>query len=74
MPAIDLIKNNGVEVFMAAGQESLDKKRFYAQTAPILAEMLGCEMIMFPGHHVSYVDQPDEWAVTLRNVLKKADG
>ena len=74
MPAIDLIKNNGVKVFMAAGQESLDKKRFYAQTAPILAEMLGCEMIMFPGHHVSYVDQPDEWAAMLRNVLQKAGG
>ena len=74
MPAIDLIKNNGVKVFMATGQESLDKKRFYAQTAPILAEMLACEMIMFPGHHVSYVDQPDEWAVTLRNVLRRADG
>jgi len=74
IPAPEIIKKNGVKVFLAAGQESLDKKRFYAQTAPILAQMLGCEMIMFPGHHVSYIDAPDEWAATLCNILHKVDG
>jgi pimeloyl-ACP methyl ester carboxylesterase len=74
MPDIGRIKKNGLKVFMAAGRESLDKKRFYAETAPILAEMLGCELVIFPGHHVSYVDRPDEWATTLCEVLHNAAG
>jgi pimeloyl-ACP methyl ester carboxylesterase len=73
LPDIETTKKNGVKVFMAAGKKSLDKKRFYAQTAPILAEMLECEMVTFPGHHVSYVDMPVEWAATLREVLQRAE-
>ena len=74
LPDVAMIKKNGVRVFMAAGKMSLEKKRFYAETAPILAEKLGCEMVTFPGHHVSYLDTPDEWAATLRSVLHKAEG
>lgn len=74
MPDIAMIKKNAVKVFMAAGQESLNKRRFYAQTAPILAERLGCEMIVFPGHHVSYVSGPNEWTAVLRGILHKAAG
>jgi hypothetical protein len=71
LPDVATIKKNGIKIFMVAGKESLDKKRFYAQTAPILAKQLGCELIVFPGHHVSYVDTPDEWAAALRGVLHK---
>ena len=74
MPDIGAIKNNGVKVFLAAGKESLDKKRFYAQTAPILANRMDCEMVVFPGHHVSYVDRPAEWTAVLRDVMHKAEG
>jgi len=65
---------HGVRAFMAAGKMSLERKRFYAETAPILAEKLGCEMVTFPGHHVSFLYTPDEWAATLRSVLHKAGG
>ena len=71
-PDVEQIKNNGVKVFMAAGKMTLDAKRFYGQTAPILADMLGCEMITFPGHHVSYLDMPEEWAAALRTILHMA--
>ena len=74
LPDVELIKKNGVKVCMAAGKRSLDQKRFYAQTAPILAERLGCEMVTFPGHHASFVDMPDEFAATLLRVLRKAEG
>jgi len=73
MPDIAGIKKNGVRILLAAGKESLNKKRFYAETAPILAKLMDCEMIVFPGHHTSYTDHPDEWAATLRNVLHKAN-
>jgi hypothetical protein len=59
---------------MAAGKRSLHKKRFYAQTAEILARKLGCELITFHGHHGSFIDMPDEFAAALRSVLHKAQG
>jgi pimeloyl-ACP methyl ester carboxylesterase len=73
LPDIEIIKKNRVRVFMAVGKKSLDKKRFYAQTAQILADRLGCEMVIFPGHHGSFVDMPDEWAATARDLLHKAE-
>jgi pimeloyl-ACP methyl ester carboxylesterase len=74
LPDVEMIKKNGVKVCMAAGKRSLDQKRFYAQTAQILAERLGCEMTTFPGHHGSFIDMPDEFAATLLSVLRKAEG
>lgn len=72
MPDIARIKKNGVKVLLAAGKKSLDKKRFYAQTVPILAKRMECELVVFPGHHTSYEDEPEEWAAALRNILHKA--
>jgi pimeloyl-ACP methyl ester carboxylesterase len=72
LPDVELIKKNNVRVFMAAGRRSLSKKRFYAETAQILADLLGCEMVIFPGHHASFFDKPDEFAGRLRSVLRKA--
>ncbi len=40
-PDIEAIKQNGVKIFIANGKMSVEKKRFYAETAPILAEKLG---------------------------------
>jgi hypothetical protein len=74
LPDVATIKRNGVMVFMAAGKMSLEKKRFYAESASILAEKLGCELVTFPGHHGSYLDMPEEWAATMRSVLHKAEG
>jgi pimeloyl-ACP methyl ester carboxylesterase len=74
LPDVETIKRNRVRVFMAAGKRSLDKKRFYAETAQILSDRLGCEMVIFPGHHGSFMDMPDQWAATLREILHKAAG
>jgi pimeloyl-ACP methyl ester carboxylesterase len=73
LPDVGTIRKNGVRMYMAAGIQSLEKKRWYAETAQILAEQIGCEMVEFPGHHGSFLDQPDEWTVTLRSVLHRAD-
>jgi pimeloyl-ACP methyl ester carboxylesterase len=70
-PDIERIKQNGVKIIMAAGKMTLDKGKYYGRTVPILAKMLGCEMVTFPGHHLSYFDIPQEWATTLRDVLHK---
>lgn len=72
LPDVEMIKKNGVNVFMAVGEWALKKKTWLAQTSQIVAEKLGCELVTFPGHHGSHTDMPDEWAATLRSVLHKA--
>jgi pimeloyl-ACP methyl ester carboxylesterase len=69
---IERIKQNGVKVFMAVGSESLAKKRFYAENAPILAKQLDAELVTFPGHHISFYDKAEEWTAVLRDVLHRA--
>ncbi|MBA2680886.1 MAG: alpha/beta hydrolase [Ktedonobacteraceae bacterium] len=73
LPDVELIKRNGVTVFMAAGTWGLKKKAWYAQAARLLAEQLGCELVPFPGHHGSFGDMPEEWAATLRSLFHKAE-
>jgi putative transposase len=31
-----------------------------------------CDLALFPGHHFSYIDRPEDWAATLRNILSFA--
>lgn len=71
-PDLAAIKKNGVKVFRGIGRMTLDAGAYYGRTVPILAEQLGCEMVMFPGHHVSYMINPREWTATLREVLHRA--
>ncbi len=73
LPDVELIKKNEVRVFIAVGEWALERKTWYVQAAQILAEKLGCELVTFPSHHGSYMDMPEEWAATLRNVLHKAE-
>lgn len=72
LPDVERIKQNGVKVFMAVGEWGLQRKAWYAQAAQILSEKLGCELVVFPGHHGSFIDMPNEWAATMRSVLHKA--
>ena len=70
-PDLAAIQKNNVKIVMAAGKRSLEKKRFYAETPKILAEKLNCEFVLFPGHHASFIDLPDEWASTLKRTLTR---
>jgi pimeloyl-ACP methyl ester carboxylesterase len=69
-PDVAMIRGNGVKVALGVGELSRDKS--YGRTAPILAEQLGCPLVVFPGHHVSYVSMAEEWVPVLRRAL--ADG
>lgn len=71
-PDVEKLKRSGVKIIMAAGLRTLKKGSYYGRTAPILADMLGCKMVTFPGHHISYFDMPNEWSETLRKVLREA--
>lgn len=63
------IAANGVHIVVAAGQLTLDTGDYYGRTAPILAAELGHRAVVFPGHHLSYMDQPELWSQTLRGIL-----
>ncbi|GHO83138.1 alpha/beta fold hydrolase [Dictyobacter formicarum] len=73
LPDVELIKQNGIKVFIAIGEWGLKKNAWYARGARILAGRLGCELVAFPGHHYSLIDMPNEWAVTLRRLLHQAE-
>lgn len=68
-PDVNSIRKNEMPVFMAAGKVTLDAGAFYGRPAPILAEQFGRELVVFPGHHGSYMVNPREWTETLRSVL-----
>lgn len=73
LPDAEMIKQNGVKVFIAVGEWTLSRKTWICQVSHILAEQLCCELVTFPGHHGSYEDMPQEFAATLRSVLHKAE-
>ncbi len=68
-PDIAAIKNNGVKLITAVGEVTLAAKAFYGMTAVTIAGLLNAEAIVFPGHHLSYIDMPVEWAAKLKEVL-----
>ena len=68
---VDKIKKDSTKIYMAVGEWSKKRNTWYAQTAKIVAGKLDCELITFPGHHGSYMDMPEEFAATLRNLLQK---
>lgn len=68
-PDIEKLKRSGVRVFTGAGKESLNKKRFYAQTAELLAVSLKCKLFIFPGHHFSFFHSAEEFAQELSSAF-----
>lgn len=71
-PDIARIQQHGIPIFAATGKESLEKKRFYAETAPPLAKLVNHPLILFPGHHMSFWDMAEGWAAVVREVLHRA--
>ncbi len=71
LPDAEMIREHGVPVFVGAGQWGIDRKTWYADTSRILAERLGGEMVVFPGHHGAYMDETEAFVRVLRGILDK---
>lgn len=71
LPDFDEIKRNDVRMFVAVSEYGLKRRAWYPQVANIMANRLDCELITFPGHHGSFMDMPNEFAATLRDVLQR---
>lgn len=69
IPDVAALKENEVRVVVAVGEESLRKKRFYAEASQALAAQLGASLVPFPGNHLSFFHMANEWAATLHRVL-----
>lgn len=69
-PNIQKLKRNRVDVIFAAGELSLHKQKFFARTAEVLSHEWDQELALFPGHHLSYFDEAEEWAKALKQALE----
>jgi pimeloyl-ACP methyl ester carboxylesterase len=67
-PDLDTIRRNRVRVVTAAGRRSADA--YYARTARVMAERLGCRYVDMSGNHLAFVIEPAVFAAELRDVLR----
>ena len=67
-PDLDKIRRHGVRVVTAAGRRSADA--YYARTARVMAERLGCRYVDMSGNHLAFVTEPAVFAAELREILR----
>lgn len=66
-PDLDAVRRNRVPVVTAAGRDSADA--YYARTARIQAEILGCPCHEFPGDHLGFLFDPEPFAAAVLTAL-----
>jgi pimeloyl-ACP methyl ester carboxylesterase len=67
LPDIARIRTSDALAIMAAGSGSAG--HYYARTAPILADMLACPYVEFPGYHDAWIAIPEAFAAKVRQVF-----
>jgi pimeloyl-ACP methyl ester carboxylesterase len=72
-PDLDSLRTASTRIVLAAGAES--EATFTWRATQAVAEHLGSEVVIFPGHHAGFGQQgdPEAFAVTLRRVLTDLD-
>lgn len=70
-PDFESAKAGGTKLFIGCGEYGLKRNTWYAKAARLLAEKLECEMVEFPGHHGSFMDNPTKWAQIIRETAHK---
>jgi pimeloyl-ACP methyl ester carboxylesterase len=68
-PDLDTIRRHGVRIVTAAGRRSADA--YYARTARVMAERLGCRYVDMSGNHLAFVIEPAVFAAELRHILQE---
>lgn len=69
LPNIERIRNNDVGMVVAVGRDS--DEAYYVQSTRVLAAKLGCETVVFPGHHDVSFWMPEEFASAVRSTLER---
>jgi pimeloyl-ACP methyl ester carboxylesterase len=68
-PDLDRMRRNGVPVITAAGTLSADA--YYARTARVMAEKLGCRYVEMKGNHLAFIIDPPTFATELQSILQQ---
>jgi pimeloyl-ACP methyl ester carboxylesterase len=71
-PDLDRLKRNGVRLIATKGQLSADA--YYARTADVIGERVGCPVRTMSGNHIAHVVDPIGFAGQLRAVLSELKG
>ena len=71
-PDFEALNNSGVKFFIGCGQYGINRNTWYYRAAKIAADRLGCEFVIFPGHHGEYMGRYEPWTNVLENTIKKA--
>lgn len=71
MPDIEKIKQNNVKLFIGVGQWAFERKTWSAQASQLLAEKLACPLLVFPGGHGGYMEEPGLWSAIFKEILHK---
>lgn len=66
-PDFAQMRASGVPIVACAGKLSEDV--YYARTAVLLAEQVGCPFQLIEGHHLAYAADPETFATELRGML-----
>jgi pimeloyl-ACP methyl ester carboxylesterase len=72
-PDVSTLLKHQAQVVIGIGEWALQRNTWYAQANQILAERLGAKPVIFPGHHGSFMDMPDEWSALLDEILSSSE-
>lgn len=71
-PDFEAAKAGGAKFYIGCSRYGLKRNAWYAKSARIMAEKLSCELVVFPGHHGSFMDRPAGWSAVVREIAQKA--
>jgi pimeloyl-ACP methyl ester carboxylesterase len=71
-PDLQHIKHGKVPMFAVSGRDSKDA--YYARTAKIISEVIGCPHRVISSHHLAFVADPATFASELRAMLRELQG
>ena len=68
-PDIETLRNNNCNIVVACGDYAITKSTWLGDVSRNLAQLLSCELVVFPGHHGSFMDKPKDWARDIKYIL-----
>jgi len=69
-PNIKILCENKDKIIVASGTYAQERKTWLYEAARHLAEEIGCEFVVLPGHHASFMDDVENWAKEFKKLLK----
>lgn len=68
-PNIETLINNNCKIVVTCGDYAIARGTWFGDVSRELASLLLSELIVFPGHHGSFMDNPSDWARDIKYIL-----